>query len=95
MPETPTATNHAASKKYVDSRLNGEPLNLGYYDTITENSNGTYTITKQTGYINGTDFLNWGMNGAGNRYVTFEQIKVNNNIENIIGNCGRVDSYSW
>ena len=35
------------------------------------------------------------MNGAGNRYVTFEQIKVNNNIENIIGNCGRVGSNSW
>ena len=95
VPETPTATNHAASKKYVDSRVNGEPVNLGYYDTITENSDGTYTITKQTGYIKGTDFLNWGMNGAGNRYVTFEQIKVNNNIENVIGNCGRVDSYSW
>lgn len=95
VPETPTATNHAASKQYVDSRVNGEPVNLGYYDTITENSDGTYTITKQTGYIKGTDFLNWGMNGAGNRYVTFEQIKVNNNIENIIGNCGRVDSYSW
>ena len=95
VPETPTATNHAASKKYVDSRVNGEPVNLGYYDTITENSDGTYTITKQTGYIKGTDFLNWGMNGAGNRYVIFEQIKVNNNIENIIGNCGRVDCYSW
>ena len=73
----------------------GESVNLGYYDTITENSDGTYTITKQTGYINGTDFLNWGMNAAGNRYVTFEQIKVNNNIENIIGNCGKVGSYSW
>ena len=35
------------------------------------------------------------MNAAGNRYVTFEQIKVNNNIENIIGNCGRVGSGSW
>ena len=72
-----------------------EPVNLGYYDTITENSDGTYTITKQTGYINGTDFLNWGMNAAGNRYVTFEQIKVNNNIENIIGNCGKVGTYGW
>ena len=95
MPEIPIDNDNAASKKYVDSRLNGGPVNLGYYDTITENSDGTYTITKQTGYINGTDFLNWGMNGAGNRYVTFEQIKVNNNIENIIGNCGKVDSYSW
>ena len=78
-----------------DKGDNGELVNLGHYDTITENSDGTYTITKQTGYINGTDFLNWGMNAAGNRYVTFEQIKVNNNIENIIGNCGKVGSGSW
>ena len=78
-----------------DKGDNGELVNLGYYDTITENSDGTYTITKQTGYINGKDFLNWGMNGAGNRYVTFEQIKVNRNIENIIGNCNRVNSLSW
>lgn len=35
------------------------------------------------------------MNAAGNRYVTFEQIKVNNNIENIIGNCGKVSTYGW
>ena len=74
---------------------NGELVNLGHYDTITENADGTYTITKQTGYINGTDFLHWGMNAAGNRYVTFEQIKVNNNIENIIGNCGKVGTYGW
>ena len=72
-----------------------EPVNLGHYDTITENADGTYTITKQTGYVNGTDFLHWGMNAAGNRYVTFEQIKVNNNIENIIGNCGKVGTYGW
>ena len=78
-----------------DKGDNGELVNLGHYDTITENSDGTYTITKQTGYINGTDFLNWGMNAAGNRYVTFEQIKVNNNIENIIGNCDKVGSGSW
>lgn len=73
----------------------GEPVNLGHYDTITENADGTYTITKQTGYVNGKDFLNWGVNAAGNRYVTFEQIKVNNNIENIIGNCGKVGCYNW
>ena len=78
-----------------DKGDNGELVNLGHYDTITENSDGTYTITKQTGYINGTDFLNWGMNAAGNRYVTFEQIKANNNIENIIGNCDKVGSGSW
>lgn len=30
----------------------GEVVNLGYYDTISENSDGTYTITRQTGYHN-------------------------------------------
>ena len=28
-----------------------QEYNLGYYDTITENSDGTYTITRQTGYV--------------------------------------------
>lgn len=75
--------------------LKNASTNLGYYDTITENADGTYTITKQTGYIKGTDFLYWGINGAGNRYVTFDHIKVNRNIENVIGNCSRVGSLSW
>ena len=30
---------------------NNDSFNLGYYDTITANSDGTYTITRQTGYI--------------------------------------------
>ena len=75
--------------------LKNASTNLGYYDTITENPDGSYTITKQTGYINGKDFLYWGMNGAGNRYVTFNHIKVNRNIENVIGNCDRVGPDSW
>ena len=28
-----------------------DSFNLGYYDTIVENSDGTYTITRQTGYL--------------------------------------------
>ena len=28
-----------------------QEYNLGYYDTITANSDGTYTITRQTGYV--------------------------------------------
>ena len=68
---------------------------LGHYDTITENADGTYTITKQTGYINGKDFLNRSVNGVGNPYVTFEHVKANKNIENIIGNCSRVGPDSW
>ena len=75
--------------------LKNVSTNLGYYDTITENADGTYTITKQTGYINGKDFLNRSVNGVGNPYVTFEHVKVNKNIENIIGNCSRVGPDSW
>lgn len=29
-----------------------QEYNLGYYDTMVENSDGTYTITRQTGYYN-------------------------------------------
>ncbi len=75
--------------------LKNTSTNLGYYDTITENADGTYTITRQTGYINGKDFLNRSVNGAGNPYVAFEHVKVNKNIENIIGNCSRVGPDSW
>ena len=75
--------------------LKNASTNLGYYDTITENADGTYTITKQTGYINGKDFLNRSVNGVGNPYVTFEHVKANKNIENIIGNCSRVGPDSW
>lgn len=31
--------------------------NLGLYDKITTNSDGTYTITRQTGYLNSNDLL--------------------------------------
>ena len=75
--------------------LKNASTNLGYYDTITENADGSYTITKQTGYVNGKDFLNRSVNGVGNPYVTFEHIKVNKNIENIIGNCSRVGPDNW
>ena len=78
-----------------EKELKNTSTNLGYYDTITENADGTYTITKQTGYINGKDFLNRSVNGVGNPYVTFEHVKVNKNIKNIIGNCNRVGPDSW
>ena len=78
-----------------EKELKNTSTNLGYYDTITENADGTYTITKQTGYINGKDFLNRSVNGVGNPYVTFEHVKANKNIENIIGNCSRVGPNDW
>ena len=43
--------NDLANKTETDNGINKSLYNLGYYDTITENSDGTYTITRQTGYI--------------------------------------------
>ena len=95
--EGPVALPYQPYKGKVihEKDLKNVSTNLGYYDTITENADGTYTITKQTGYINGKDFLNRSVNGVGNPYVTFEHVKVNKNIENIIGNCSRVGPDSW
>lgn len=39
------------TKSESDTGLNKSLYNLGYYDTMAENSDGTYTITRQTGYI--------------------------------------------
>ena len=39
------------TKSETDNKINEPLYNLGYYDTITANSDGTYTITRQTGYI--------------------------------------------
>ena len=39
------------TKSESDTGLNKSLYNLGYYDTITANSDGTYTITRKTGYI--------------------------------------------
>lgn len=40
------------TKSEADAGLNKPLYNLGYYDTITTNSDGTYTITRQTGFHN-------------------------------------------
>lgn len=39
------------TKTETDTGLNKALYNLGYYDTITANSDGSYTITRQTGYV--------------------------------------------
>ena len=55
--ETDTSLNNKANKSDVytksetDNKINEPLYNLGYYDTITANSDGTYTITRQTGYL--------------------------------------------
>ena len=43
--------NDLANKTETNNGINKSLYNLGYYDTITENSDGTYTITRQTGYL--------------------------------------------
>lgn len=40
-----------AIRDWVKVHDNKSLYNLGYYDTITTNSDGTYTITRQTGYV--------------------------------------------
>lgn len=40
------------TKSETDNKINKPLYNLGYYDTMVENSDGTYTITRQTGYHN-------------------------------------------
>lgn len=69
---------------------------LGYYDTITENDDESYTITRQTGYISGKDYLSKTIynNSVGNGYVAFDNIVVTN-IGEINGNCNKVKSGDW
>ena len=51
--------NDVYTKSETDNKINEPLYNLGHYDTITENSDGTYTITRQTGYttIEGSNIL--------------------------------------
>ena len=43
--------NDVYTKTETDNKINEPEYNLGYYDTITTNSDGSYTITRQTGYV--------------------------------------------
>ena len=54
--------NDLANKTETNNGINKSLYNLGYYDTITENSDGTHTITRQTGYLilNGSED-GWGI----------------------------------
>lgn len=54
LPNSIVKTEDAPNGYYVLSTTNDDYqslYNLGYYDKITTNSDGTYTITRQTGYI--------------------------------------------
>ena len=61
LPNSIVKTEDAPNGYFVLSTTNDDYqslYNLGAYDKITTNSDGTYTITRQTGYVNlGT--LNW------------------------------------
>ena len=97
LPNSIVKTEDAPNGYYVLSTTNDDYqslYNLGYYDKITTNDDGTYTITRQTGYVNVKDYSHRYPNNKGNPYLIFENIYVNY-IENIIGNCNRVNHYEW
>ena len=55
------------TKSETDNKINKPLYNLGAYDTISGNSDGTYTITRQTGYVDlGT--LNWSVQQTSANY---------------------------
>lgn len=89
--ETDGLLNDKANKTETDNKINEPLYNLGAYDTISGN-----VITRQTGYVNGKDYLSKTIskNGVNNPYLTIDNIYVDY-IENIIGNCNRVDTNSW
>ena len=98
-PNSIVKTEDAQNGYYVISTTNDDYqslYNLGAYDKITTNSDGTYTITRQTGYLDGKDYLSKTINrnGVNNPYIKIDNIHVDY-IENIIGNCNRVDTNSW
>lgn len=99
LPNSIVKTEDAPNGYYVLSTTNDDYqslYNLGAYDKITTNSDGTYTITRQTGYLDGKDYLSKTINrnGVNNPYIKIDNIHVDY-IENIIGNCNRVDTNSW
>ena len=49
--ETDGLLNNKANASETDNKINEPLYNLGHYDTITENADGSYTITRQTGYL--------------------------------------------
>lgn len=59
-PNSIVKTEDAPNGYYVLSTTNDDYqslYNLGYYDKIVTNDDGTYTITRQTGYLNSNDLL--------------------------------------
>ena len=74
--ETDTSLNNKANKSDVytksetDNKINEPLYNLGAYDTITANSDGTYTITRQTGYYIFSGTETWGFYGNSFWYTT-------------------------
>lgn len=68
------------TKSETDNKINEPLYNLGHYDTITANSDGTYTITRQTGYVDLGSF-DWGVANlnAYNGQCTQMHINLQNN----------------
>lgn len=87
--ETDGLLNNKANKSDVytktetDAGLNKSLYNLGYYDTMVENSDGSYTITRQTGYLK-LDEVEWwkpDISGTSYTYNIFRTDYTNLNIE--------------
>ena len=73
-------SNDVYTKSETDNKINEPLYNLGYYDTITANSDGSYTITRQTGYVDLGSF-DWGVASlnAYNGQCTQMHINLQNN----------------
>ena len=79
-PNSIVKTEDAQNGYYVLSTTNDDYqslYNLGAYDKITTNSDGTYTITRQTEYLNSNDLLKAGViycNPSNNYVCEFRDI---------------------
>lgn len=80
LPNSIVKTEDAPNGYYVLSTTNDDYqslYNLGAYDKITTNSDGTYTITRQTEYLNSNDLLKAGViycNPSNNYVCEFRDI---------------------
>ena len=81
--ETDTSLNNKANKSDVytksetDNKINEPLYNLGAYDTMVANSDESYTITRQTEYLNSNDLLKAGViycNPSNNYVCEFRDI---------------------
>ena len=86
--------NDVYTKSETDNKINEPLYNLGYYDTITANSDGTYTITRQTGYYIFSGTETWGFYGDSFWYTSIVGLVDSNPLlcsNGIDANCNTKD----